>query len=136
MAVEQLLRGLQGAVKDAVAASDLPTLPIAFWGRIFTPPDDQKWLELIHIPANRTDEYWGDERTYRGTLRLALHWPNDDMGAYPPMAILDSITAWFTKGRLMGPVKVSDVPDAAAPLDLPPETVYPVAIRYDGFVSI
>lgn len=136
VATEQLARDLQAAVKAAVAASSRPTIPIQFLGRIMTPPADQIWLEVLHVPANRADGYWGSERTYRGALRLILHWPNDDKGAYPPSALLDSISGWFTRGRRMGMVKVQQLPDASSPLDLEAETLYPVTIRYDGFERV
>ena len=91
-----VLKVLQNEVKTAVAASDVPTIPVKFLGRSFTKPNDDKWLELIFIPNNQ-DNYWGDETLFQGIFRIALHWPLNDKGAYEPFDVIASVVKHFKK---------------------------------------
>lgn len=128
-----ILETLQQAVIEAVAASDMPELPVKFVGRSFTPPDNQRWLELVFIPVNRTDDYWGNEKNYQGILRLVLHWPNDDAGAYPPMNVLKSVAAYFTKDLVLPRVQIRAKPDLTGVLEDGAQMLFPASIRYQSF---
>lgn len=128
-----ILSILQTAAIAAVAASGTPLLPIAGVDRIFTPPDDQKYLELVWIPNNNGGDYWGDEKNYRGLFRLVLHWPKDDLGAYPPMNALASILSYFTKGNDLQNVQIYEKPDIGSTIVLDGERLYPATIRYQCF---
>lgn len=128
-----ILEILQNVAIDAVAASLVPTLPIKCVAIGFTPPNDQKWLEIIFLPNNRNSDHWGNETNYRGTMRLILHWPNDSAGPYVPMALLDEIAAAFTKDALLQGVQIYEKPDLTGVLDMGAETLYPCSIRYQRF---
>lgn len=127
-----ILAALQDGVEAAVAASSMPTLPIKYLGRSWTPPNDQQWLELIFIP-NNTSDFWGSEQNYRGMFRMVLHWPNDDEGAYPPMQLLKSIASYFTKDRLLQKVQIYETPKLGGVLENGAETLYPASLRYQSF---
>ena len=130
----EILKVLQRGVMAAVTASPLITseFPIKFIGRSFTVPDDQKWLELVFLPNNRKD-FWGDEKNYQGAFRVILHWPNDDEGAYGPLAVLGSIAAYFSKGLFLQNVQICETPDLTGVLEQGSETLYPATIRYQSF---
>lgn len=131
-----ILRILQEAARAAVAASTIPTLPIKYLGRTFKPTDqapDGKYLELVFLPNNRNSDFWGDEKNFRGTFRLILHWPNDDKGAYAPLAALKSIAGYFSKGTLLQNVQIYETPDLTGPLEGASETLYPASIRYTSY---
>ena len=55
MSNELIIRTFQNSVKQAVAASNTPSLPIKFKGRTFKPPKDQKYVEVVFIPNNPND---------------------------------------------------------------------------------
>jgi hypothetical protein len=129
-----ILATLQDAVAAAMAASTTPTLPVKYIGRSWVVPDDQKWLELVFIP-NNTSDFWGNEKNYRGMFRMVLHWPNDDEGAYPPMAVLKSIASYFTKDRHLQSVQIYETPNLGGVLEDGPETLYPASLRYQSFRS-
>lgn len=142
MSEKAILEALQKGVTAAVAAGDTPTLPVKHIGRNFTKPtNDGGWLEIVHIPNNVTDEVWGSEKTHRGMLRLILHWPMKDKGAYEPLELLESIAGYFTKGRRLADeddtvsVKISDNPDYKGVLEEPPEMLFTMSIRYDFFAA-
>lgn len=131
-------KALQTGVIAAVAACDNPDLPIQALGRTFKPGDiDTAWLQIVIIPNNPVGEYWGENRSYAGLLRLILHYPNDDAGIYAPLDLLKSICEYFTKSRALThnskTVRITTSPNFAGDLPTGHETEYPVSMRYNFF---
>lgn len=137
MIERDITEALQQATIAAVAASIMPTLPIAIKGRTFETPDDGKWLEMVKVPNNVIGEHWGSEKTYRGLWRLLLHWGIDDAGVYPPLDVIASISGYFAKGSTFSSgaasVKIYEEPDLTGEIEAPPELIFPVTIRYMDF---
>lgn len=132
----QILEALQKAVLNgAVPNSIMPSLTIKFVGRTLTVPNDQKYLELIWIPNNRNGDYWGTEKNYQGLFRMVLHWPNNNLGAYEPIDVIESIGSYFTKDRLAPSIIITEPPDFRGPLEMGHETLYPSQLRYQSFRS-
>lgn len=127
-----ILRTLQAAVRDAVAQSIQPTLPISYVEVKFTKPNDGKWLEIIYIPNNIVGGYWDDGKDYRGLLRLVLHWPTND-GPYRPLDLLGSIGGYFTNGLLLSGVQIYGIANLTGIVQEEGETLYPVSIRYQSY---
>ena len=131
MSDREILQSLQKATIAAVAASSVPTMPVAYIGRTFTPPVDQKYLEVVFIPNNGRNDFWGAEKIHRGFYRLILHWPNDNTGAYTAMNYVESVGAYFTKNTLLDNyVRVINKPDLIAPIQNGTEMLYSVSIEY------
>lgn len=130
----EILKVLQRAVMAAIKASPKITgeFPVKYIGRSWEIPDDQKWFELVFLPNNRND-HWGNEQNYMGVMRLILHWPNDDKGAYEPLAILRSVVGYFTKGLFLQSVRIYETPSLTGVLEQGNETLYPASIRYQSF---
>lgn len=137
-------KALQKGVIAAVAASDYPSLPIKALGRTFdvkdevvSPDDIKAYLEIVVVPNNPDDEFWGEGRTYQGLLRLVLHYPNDDTGAYPPLNVLKSVCGYFTKDRALIAddvlVRITTPPNLMGDLPSGHKTEYPVSMRYTFF---
>ena len=134
MIEKDILQALQQKVISAVAASTIPTLPIAFVSVAFDPPTDGKWLEIIHISNNPSDFTWGGEQQCRGIMRLVLHWPNNGAGAYTPLTLLGSIAGSFNKGtKIGGFVTLLNNPKAMPIITSDNENLYPVSIEYSVF---
>lgn len=140
MIEKEILQALQERVTAAVAgvpSIDLPANAVKYLGRTFTIPNNHKWLEIVHIPNNIDDEFWGTEKTYRGIFRLILHWPLNDEGFYPPLTLLASIVAYFEKGTLLqngsSIVRITDKPNLTGMLEEPPQALFPVSIQYTCF---
>lgn len=137
MIEEKILQALQTAIIAAVAGSTVPTMPIKPVGITGPSTDVQKWIEIIHLPNNPTDEFWGDSRTYIGAIRLILHWPVDSTGAYPAMRYLDELASKFTKDKIFRngdvAVQITDIPDASAPIETGAELLFPVSLPYRCF---
>ncbi|QWY83155.1 hypothetical protein [Rhizobium phage RHph_X2_24] len=137
MVETDILKALQKAAIAAAAASTMPTLPVKPIGRTFTVPSNGRYLELIHIPNNVTNEFWSEGKTYRGLFRLILHWGLDDTGAYSPLDVIASVASYFVKGAIFQngsvSVKIYEEPDLTGVIEQPPETLYPVSIRYMSF---
>lgn len=130
----EILTALQQGVTAAVAASISPALPVSYIGVNFTNPEDGKWLEIVWIPNNRMNDFWGDEKNYQGLLRLVLHWPNTGGGAYPPLQLLASISSYFYKGRNLTGVQIYETPDlSGSPIADGDEMLYPASLRYQSF---
>lgn len=131
-----ILATLQQAVTAAVAASTAPTTPIKYVDtKGFDPGSDQKYFEIVHIPSNASGDFWGDEKNYYGSIRLLLHWPKNGDGPYVPGAILESVSGYFSKGRLLSGVEISDIPDFTGVIEEDAELIYPVTIRYHSYIS-
>ena len=130
---ESILRALQAGVTAAVAASTVPTLPVSYVGVGFTVPDDQKWLEIVWLPNNVQGDLWGNEKTYRGILRIILHWPNNGAGPYGPLGLIGSISDYFYKGRMLADVQIYEKPDLINLLQDGDDTLYPVSLRYISY---
>lgn len=133
MIEREILQTLQQATITAVAMSIMPALPIMYTDITFEIPNDQKYLEIVHIPNNGDDAFWGDEQNYQGIYRLLLHWPIDGAGAYPPLDVAASIAGYFTKTLWLGKVKISGVPKLTGLIASPPENLYPISVRYSAF---
>lgn len=135
----EILQALQTATITAVETSSIPTMPIKFLGRVFTIPNDHRYIEVVHIPNNRTNEYWNEERTYQGLFRLVLHWPSDDAGVYTPLNFLKSVAAYFTKDKTfrngLASVKIYDHPMMNMPIETGQETIIPVTLPYRCFAA-
>lgn len=133
----EILQALQTAAIAAVAASIMPALAIKPLGRTFNPVADQPYLEIVHIPNNLDNEFWGKEKTYRGLFRLLFHWPLLDEGAYPALQVISSVSGYFGKGEVFTSggvsVKVYDEPDLTGVIEAPPNMLYPVTVRYMSF---
>lgn len=136
MIEQKITEALQKGVLAAVAASIDPTLPIKMIGRTLSPAPE-KYLEVVQIVNNMQNEYWGESRVYRGTLRLILHWPVNDEGAYPASTLRDSIAGGFTKeDRLWNgaiAVQIYDHPDAGSVIERGSELLFPVSMPYRSF---
>lgn len=128
-----ILQTLQNAVKDAVAASDEPTLPIAFVDVTFDKPNDGKYVEIVHMPNNPDGQYWGDERNARGVMRLILHWPKNGQGSYDPLDLLKSVGDHFTKELWLNGIQLTDTPKFTGSLATDTEILYPCSLRYQYF---
>lgn len=131
---KNILQALQQKVIEAVAASTIPTLPVKFVGVSFVTPNDQKWLEIIHIPNNPSDRTWGDEEVNRGIMRLVLHWPNNGAGAYRPLEIMASIMSSFTKyEKIGGLLQILNKPKSMSMIENGSENWYPATVEYTVF---
>lgn len=137
MVEREIIEALQKATTAAVAASTLPSLAVKYLGRTFEIPNNHQYLEIVHIPNNIDNEFWGMEKTYRGLFRLLLHWPINDEGVYPPTSLMKSISSHFAKGSRFTAggvsVKIYEEPDLTGMIEQPPELLFPVTIRYMSF---
>lgn len=134
MSEKDILQALQVAVRDgAVPNSLIPTLAVKYVGRTLQVPNDQKYLELIWIPNNRNGDFWGGEKNHQGLFRMVLHWPNNNLGAYSPIDVIESIGAYFTKDRLAPDIVIVETPDFRGPLEMGHETLYPSQLRYQSY---
>lgn len=138
MIEKDIVQALQTATLAAVAASTLPALPVKALGRTFVPPNDQKWLEIVHVPNNPQGDYWANSKNYRGMMRLILHWPNDDQGVYPPLSVIQSVVSFFDKGKTLDAngisVNILENPNYLGEIVTSTDSLYPVSVRYHCFV--
>lgn len=135
----EIISALQQGVTAAVAASTMPALPVKYLlvgstgGAAFTPPADQKWLEIVWLPNNQRGDFRGNEKNHRGILRLVLHWPNDGGGAYAPTGVLASICGYFTNGRMLQGVQIYGSGDPTGIIEQGSEVLLPVSILYQSY---
>lgn len=130
---------LYTAVAAVVTASSIPALPVKYPLRTFVAPNDGKYIEVVQIRNNNDNETWDTGRTYRGILRVILHWPNNDAGAIAPSRFADEIASGFPKGSIYwngaAKVTIQDHPDAGSMIDTPQDCLFPVSIEYQCFYT-
>lgn len=131
-----VLQPLQKAVIAAVAASTLPELPVKFMGRVVDVPNDQKYLEVVHIPNNPNNVSWGNEKQFRGLLRLILHWPINNEGVYAPNDLIASIAGYFRKDQVLwhnaNHVNVTENPVSSGMITNTNELLFIYTIEYSS----
>jgi len=132
-----VLRPLQTAITAAVAASTRPTTPVKYLGRVFAAPNDGIWLEVVHIPNNPNNMSWGGSENWRGIMRLILHWPLDDSGAYAPHDLLASISGYFSKDGVLwngaDAVKITENPISSGVIVTDRDQLYVATVEYALF---
>ena len=130
-----ILQTLQTAVIAAVAAYD-PAMPIKAEGRTLDQVNGSlptTYVEIVFIPNNRRGDFWGNEKNYRGMLRIILHYPQDDAGAYPPMLALAAICTPFDNGAVFGAVQIYGAADFMGKVEQGHETLYPASLLYQSY---
>ena len=132
-----VFEALQKAVTAAVAGTNSP--PVKYLNRNFNPPSTGMWWEIIMIPNNIANEFWGSEETYRGILRLLLHSPQNDKGVYPLLDEVERVSQGFAKGsKFIDPasevvVSVTDNPTIMGVYEEPPQIIAALTVRYSCF---
>lgn len=135
MRSRQVLEALQKAVIQAVKNSNKPDLPIKMMGRVYK-PDGNPWLEVVQITNDVANLNWGKEHVYQGFIRLILHWPVDDMGAYEPLEVIESIACYFEKGDILEDpennvlVKINNNPRYLGSVEEQDHLMYPYSVEY------
>lgn len=133
----KILEALQTAVMAAVGNS--PNPPVKYVNVDFDPPSGQPWWEVVYIPNNVTGEFWSEGKTYQGVLRLILHWPQNNDGAYEPMNEVARIANQFQKGNKYADsgnavnVKIQEHPNATGVIEDSPNLLLPLTVRYSCF---
>lgn len=132
-----VLEALQKAALSAVAGTGSP--PVKYVNRNFNPPSDGKWWEVVYIPNNIEGEFWNEGKTYRGVMRLILHWPQNDQGAYAMLDEVARVSNKIVKGTIYQDagnnayVRIIDHPNVSGVIEQPPENIAPLTIRYSCF---
>jgi len=113
-----VLKALNEGVKIAVSEASLEhglEIPIKFQGRNFNAQEKPLYLETVHIPNNRNNDFWNNTTVFQGLYRLVLHIPNEDKGVYGYSDILDTVAGWFSKDKTLREgsmsVKIYKTPD-------------------------
>lgn len=106
----------------------------------FNPPVDKKWWEIIYVPNNVEDEFWADEsKTYKGILRLILHWPQKSQGIYKPLEEAERVANGFPKNLELYSedesvkVVITDTPDVTNIIEDRPQFMIGLTIKYTCF---
>lgn len=95
-----------------------------------------KFWEIVYIPNNIENEFWDRGKTYRGVLRLILHWPQDNKGIYKPMEELERVSDGFSKGLELYDkdenikVSITDNPDCTSIIEDEGKLLLPLTIKY------
>lgn len=139
MSVEaSIKKSLATATINAVNAITVPTLlPIKFPLLTFKVPDDNRYVEYVHIRNNIDNEFWGSEKTYRGIVRLLVHWSIDDQGDMPALRYCDLLAEQFPKGSQFENggviVKLFENPDLGSLVEAAPDAFFPLTLQYMYF---
>ena len=132
-----ILKTLQKQITAAVAGTGAP--PVKYLNTNFDPPSNGKWWEIVYIPNNVPNEFWSEGKTYQGIVRLILHWPQNNSGAYLAMQEVLRVSNYFNKGDKYQDedenviVRIQDHPDVTSIIEESPQLLIPLTIRYSCF---
>lgn len=138
MSERLIIEALQAAVTDAIEASSMATLAIKPVGYDGPALGVKEYAEFVYIPNNRQNDYWGDERVYRGNFRVILHW-GMNRETYQAIGWLDEIAAAFPKSRIIrnggAAVQIYDSPSQSGVIEQPSDLLFPLTLPYTSFRS-
>jgi len=112
------------------------SLPIAWPGIKFTPPQSGMWFEVRYFPNEPNHFPWDDDgkQTYIGFLQVSVFGrPNEGIVSLTEEA--EGIKARFPKGTAFGPVRVSRTPYLLSPIEEDNSIQIPVTIPYRGVTT-
>ena len=95
-----------------------------------------KFWEIVYIPNNIENEFWDEGKTYRGILRLILHWPQDNKGIYKPMEEAERVADGLKKGLELFDeenhfkLTLTDNPDCTSIVEDEGKLLIPLTIKY------
>lgn len=109
------------------------SLPIAWPGVNFTPPDSGMWLEVRWFPNSPNNLHWENDakQQYIGFLQVSV-FARPGTGLVSPVSEAEGVQAHFPKGLVVGPVKVRKKPGVASSIDEGDRIQIPVSISYQG----
>lgn len=114
-----------------------PTLPIAWPGIKFVPPDSGIWLEVLYFPSESENYAWGADGCVnaKGFFQINVCYrPN--VGQIQPSATADLIIAHYPKGYfLVGNVGVFKKPWQSPAVTDSAKLFIPVSIPYAGLIK-
>lgn len=126
------------ALMAKVAAAIADVHPAKYPLTTINPPSSHPWWEILYLPNNPDGEFWGDEKTYQGIVRLILHYPMKNE-VFDAMDEVSRVSDQIKKGELLQDagrnvtVKISEEPDTGAPMEEAPEALIPLTVRYTSF---
>lgn len=84
-----------------------PSVPVAWPGIDFNPPDTGMWLEARLFPNEPRDLAWQDDSRHedRGFFQIRIFY-RPGAGQLKPSQLADDLIAYFPKGLSLGPVCV------------------------------
>lgn len=109
------------------------TLPIAWPGVNFTPPQSGYWFEIRHFPNEPSNLGLGDtaKQEYRGFVQVSV-FGRPGSGIFGMTDEAENVVAHFAKGTDLGPVKVRVRPYISPPIPEDTHIQIPVTIPYRG----
>lgn len=112
------------------AVTPLTSLPIKYINTNIKPPSNGKWWEIIILPLDMSNEFLGNEQTYKGVMRLILHWKQNNKGVYEPLEEAEKMLKGFPKGSSFDGVRIISNPRIDSVIEEPSELLIPLTIEY------
>jgi len=123
------------SILDAFINHLSTTLPVAYQGINFTPPDSGEWLEVKFFPNPNNRLFIGsnDPVEVRGIFQITVCYrPGSGVinGAETAQSIIDQ----YPQDAAIGSVKVELKPWDSGPIEEDERISHPITIRYRGLI--
>lgn len=126
MTNEELISSLFESMKTV---GDLLSLPVAYPGKKFTPPDTGRWLEMSLASNDLQPDVDGAHVARRGIWQInACGRP--DKNPADLYAVADSIASVITKGESAGVLTITQNPSVGSLIVLDDRVILPITITY------
>ena len=130
---ENIEAALFARVKDTVTM-----LPVAWPNVEFNPPEDHKYVSVIHF-RNQNERLYlrGNEQRRQGLLQLSVVYPIGE-GSPPSLALAGAVAAGFSQDLILRSegvkVQITKEPDAMSAIKTDVSWIVPVSVYYEAFV--
>lgn len=120
---------LSAISSNARAIGQARSVPVAYPGVDFTPPDSGLWMELLVFWNGSQDYAVGRVAVGRGFFRLMV-CTRPGAGLVPVTQLSEAIIAYFPKGTLLGPARTDSTPSTGGPIITSDKLIIPVTVQF------
>jgi hypothetical protein len=136
MSNSAILAALQTAAIADIQTAD-NTLPIKSVGLNFEIPDNQRYVEFVHIPNDNDNAGWREQKIFAGLFRLVFFKGNDGQAPYGLINLAEQISAAFPKSRTLpaGDLQVRIVrkPSYSGISEMENKLMLSITLQYSAF---
>lgn len=123
------------AAVEAFAGAHVPTLPVAWPGVNFTPPQTGAWLEVAWFPNETVNLALGNDGSQLRGFGQVSCCVRPGAGIVSPLSIAEAVIAALPKGTALGVATVEKRPWASNVLVADDRISTYVTIRYSGGIA-
>ena len=109
---------------------EFTNLPVKYLNTNYNFKKGKNWWEIVIVPFDSSNYNIDETETYKGAIRLILHWKQNGEGVYAALQEAENMLRCFKKGSCFEGVKIIANPYMNSILEEPAELLIPLTINY------